>query len=456
MHPLVEAVVGAARTACGVLPDHRVLIAVSGGADSTALLLAWHEASVAGALPPAVAVAHLHHGMRGDAADGDLRHVSALAQRCTVPFLAEHAFLQGANEAEARAARYAFFERAAGTCGADHIATGHHADDQAETVLLRLLRGTSVDGLAGIPPRRRLPGGATVVRPLLGATRAEIAAFLSERGVEARHDVTNEDPRYPRGRVRRLLPSLADEFNPRLTEALVRLAAHAARDRDALEGWVEEWFDRVVSPSNELDGAGLAEAPEAVRSRVLLRWIRRVVPEGAIEAAATAAWVDRLEAVRAKGGVVVLPGELRVERAVDGSLRVLSAEAPHRVFPGSRVRVPGRTDLPDGRWIEAQWLDRGVVERVRGEAWLPAGIGTGPLCVRGAAEGDRLAPFGMGGRHRLVRDLLREHRVPVHRRSDWPVVVDGERVLWVAGVAQSEEARCDASAGQVLRLRLGN
>lgn len=434
----------------------RVVIAVSGGPDSTALLLAWDEAARAGALPAAIGVAHLHHGMRGEAADDDQRHVARLAQRCELPLHAGRASLAGANEADARAARYAFLTEIACALGADCIATGHNADDQAETILMRIFRGSGIDGLAGIPDRRELPQGVSVVRPLLGSTRGDIEAFLSDRGEAGRHDSTNDDPRFTRGRIRRRMPELASEYNPRLSEALRRLARHAAHDREALEAIADRWFDEVVADAGVLDGARLGEAPVAVRHRVLLRWIRRWVPGSALEAASTLAWVERLEVVRAEGGVVVLPGDLRVERDSAGALAVATPRVPSLPAPDVPLLVPGRTELPDGSWIDARWREAGWRSAARGDAWLPERFGTHPLRVRGAVDGDRIAPLGLGGRHRLVRDLLREQGVPADRREHWPLVVDGETVVWIVGGAQSESVRCIGDGRQVLHLRLGN
>ena len=442
---------------CALGPEDRVVLAVSGGADSTALLLAWVEAAAAGLLPPPAGVAHLHHGMRGAIADEDMAHVGTLARRAGVEFVAGHAALAGANEAEARAVRYGFLEHAAGRCEARAVATAHHADDQAETLLLRILRGTSVDGLAGIPPRRALSDGVSVVRPLLSVTRAEIEDYLVARAATSRHDATNDDPKYPRTRLRRLLPELAEGFNPRLTDALLRLGRHAAHDREVLEGLADTLEREAIGAEDALDANALAAAPPAIRRRVLMRWIRRQVPEGAREEALVDAWVERLEALAAEGGAATLPGDVLVDCGVDRLLRVVRPVVVASRPAPVGLHVPGRTPWNGIGVIEADWVDASAIGvGVRGEAWLPARLGAGPLVVRCAEPGDRVAPLGMGGAHRLVRDLLREQRIPADRRAGWPLVVQGDDVLWVVGGVQSERARVAAGDAQVLRLRMGN
>jgi tRNA(Ile)-lysidine synthase len=288
-------------TAAGALfhEEERVAVALSGGADSCALLLALTEVfpeRLVGAL-------HFHHGMRGPDADADAGFCASLASKMGVPCLIGLGALEpGASEAEARDARYAFLIEGAREVGANLVATAHTADDVAETVLLRVLRGTSVDGLAGIPARRSLSGDVSVVRPLLTVRRADTESCCAFHGVVPRHDPTNDDPTFPRNRLRALLPELAKSFNPKLVEALNRLAAHAARDREFLE-----------DASLDLGGADartLRDAPSALRRRALLRLLRRASPNK-IEQRTTDRWVDVLEDILRGGPPRDLPGGVR-------------------------------------------------------------------------------------------------------------------------------------------------
>lgn len=277
----------------------RIAVALSGGADSSALLLALAEV-----FPNTlVGVLHFHHGMRGTDADADAGFCAALASKCRVPCLIGLGTLeQRASEGTARDARYAFLVEGAQELGANLIATAHTADDVAETVMLRMLRGTSVDGLAGIPPRRALTEGIEVVRPLLAARRADTVACCQAHGIIPRHDPTNDNTVFPRNRLRALLPEIAEAFNPRLVEALNRLAAHAEIDRDYLEA-ASESLDAA-------DAATLRAAHPALRRRALLRRLRRASPL-AQEERATARWVEVLEKILAGGSQQDLPGGVR-------------------------------------------------------------------------------------------------------------------------------------------------
>jgi tRNA(Ile)-lysidine synthase len=290
----------------------QVAVALSGGADSCALLLALKES-----FPERLAgVLHFHHGMRAADADADAGFCAQLATKLGVPCLIGLGALgSGASEGSARAARYEFLIQGAQDLGATLIATAHTADDVAETVLLRILRGTSVDGLAGIPARRELSNGISVVRPLLSARRADTVACCDFHGVIPRHDPTNDDSSVPRNRVRKLLPELSSAFNPRLAEALVRLAGHAEADRDFLES-ASEALDTA-------DAKALLAAPPALRRRALLRRLRRASPS-AREERATAYWVGVLEKILAGGPPQDLPGGVRASLKA-GQLRVESS-----------------------------------------------------------------------------------------------------------------------------------
>jgi tRNA(Ile)-lysidine synthase len=232
-------------TRCG-LANRQVLLAVSGGADSVALLrgvLTLRE-------PPAVElhVAHMNHGLRGPDADADAAWVGDLCRSLGVPCHVGHEPVPesvvretGSLEAAARQVRYAFLERTALACGCTHVAVAHTADDQAETVLHHILRGTGLAGLVGMPSLRPLSGGVLLARPMLEATRSQVVEYLDEIGQDHRHDETNCDTGFTRNRLRHeLLPILEREFNPRVKAALVRLSRQAAEvtehlDRQAAE-----------------------------------------------------------------------------------------------------------------------------------------------------------------------------------------------------------------------------
>lgn len=252
----------------------RVLVACSGGPDSVALLLLLRE--LAPMLHFTVMAAHYEHGLRGEASRADAAFVAELCQSqgiaCQIG-TAPRGSITGASESietAARRLRYAFLEQARQAAGADVICTAHHADDQAETVLMHLLRGTGLDGLAGIPAR---DDARHLVRPLLPFRKEELIAYCGEQGITPRHDATNDVPDGLRNRVRLdLLPQIAEDYNPRIREGLCRLAIVAGEERKALDAVAEDAFHRLHD-GDRLDAKGMAKLPKAIARRVLRRYL---------------------------------------------------------------------------------------------------------------------------------------------------------------------------------------
>jgi tRNA(Ile)-lysidine synthase len=228
-----------------------VVVAVSGGADSVALLRALQALKTAGA--GRLIAAHCNHRLRGDASEGDAAFVKELCQRlrvpCEVGMVDVPASERGDGlEAAARGARYAFLSQIAQQHGARYLATAHTADDQAETILHRIVRGTGLAGLAGIPRVRPLNPLTTLIRPLLWARRHEVLEYLSGLDQDFRQDATNLESRFTRNRIRlELLPQLAEQFNPAIVEALLRLGQLAGEAQEVLSSAADELFERAVS-----------------------------------------------------------------------------------------------------------------------------------------------------------------------------------------------------------------
>jgi tRNA(Ile)-lysidine synthase len=298
-------------------PNGPVVVAVSGGPDSVALLRAMHAAGV---LP--IIIAHLNHVLRGRDSDGDQDFVSELAKRLGVEFRTNRRDVAteaaGENlEAAARRIRYRWLTSVAREVGATWIATGHTADDQAETVLFQLLRGSGLDGLAGIAARRPLELGITLVRPMLGVTRADVLAYLESIGQDYRTDATNADTTRSRSRIRhRLLPLLAKEYNPRVVEVLSGLAAQATdwqRDAATLAAELLRTAERPRAGALLVfDHSSLAVAPRRWRRAMWrLVWKRENWPR---QEMGYREW-DRLAGLcRGQPAAIDLPGGIRARR----------------------------------------------------------------------------------------------------------------------------------------------
>ncbi|MBC8138168.1 MAG: tRNA lysidine(34) synthetase TilS [Fibrella sp.] len=309
----------------------RILVALSGGPDSTSLLLALHHA-----LPDAlIGAAHFHHGLRGADADEDASFCAGLCAQLAIPLaicLGKVTPAGRSPQAAARADRYAFLTDTANEWGANCLAVAHTADDQAETVLGRVLRGTSVDGLAGIPPTRELSAGLHIIRPLLNVTRAQVEAFCAEKGVTPRQDPSNSGTKYVRSRLRQRMPEIAREFNPRLVDALRRLADNARTDSEYIAVQAKELWERGVTEYKpgetiSLSVAVLEDAHPALTRRVLLTAIRNIYPDDKPverEEATTAAFVDAVEEmIRTRTGAVNLPGNVHAKLTQKRAMLVL-------------------------------------------------------------------------------------------------------------------------------------
>jgi tRNA(Ile)-lysidine synthase len=263
----------------------RLILAVSGGADSVALLRAIHR--LRGPEPGRLLVAHFNHRLRGADSEEDARFAATLAQSLDVESVigsAQAGVLGSGGEAEARSARYAFLEATARRFGARYVVTAHTADDQAETVLHHILRGTGLAGLAGMPRVRTLGDGLALVRPLLGLSRADVLCYLTAIGQSYREDATNRDVRFTRNRVRHeLLPLLKRDYAPSVVESLLRLSSLAADAQRVIGAQVEMLTVQCVVNANEgsvtLDANLLAgKDPHLVREFFASLWRKQHWP----------------------------------------------------------------------------------------------------------------------------------------------------------------------------------
>ncbi|HAK97509.1 MAG TPA: tRNA lysidine(34) synthetase TilS [Planctomycetes bacterium] len=438
----------------------RLLVAVSGGRDSVALLLALLDLLRD---KTTLVVGHVHHGLRGAEADADMAFTEDLAAAHGLPFVAARITLPQrpdarSYEAPARAARYGVFARWARELALDAIATGHTADDQVETVLLRLLRGAGIAGLCGIPFARPLAGAAacSLIRPLLGVTRADTTAFLAARGARFRDDASNLDARIPRNRLRsEILPVLRAGFNARL-DAAVRGLADDARELTARA--------RVQVAPLLPAGAGPFAAPRAALAALSPIALHELLVAAAARLTRRADRLTRghVRAVRAViAGArrkVLLPGGFAVARAGDGVF--FSSGAPAGAPPectldlGAQavfgdwvlVCLPAET-VPAGRGgdIDAARFPRD--ETIDADTIAP------PLAVRARRPGDRFRPLGAPGRIRL-KEFFRAQGIPEHVRDAWPIVCAGADIVWVPGLRIGQKARLSPATRGRLVLRI--
>ncbi len=445
----------------------RVLVAVSGGPDSMALL--YLLAARREALRLSLGVAHLDHRLRpesGEDADFVARAAAALGlarhvERADVRALARRLGLS--VEAAGRRARLDFFAATARAFGYARVALGHHGDDLAEGLLLNLLRGAGPRGLGGMRPLR--PDG--IVRPLLAARRAEILEYLARRGIPFREDPTNRDPAIARNRVRhRLLPLLERDYRPGAAEALRRAAEICAAEDEWLESLVDPLEERLVRAATgggvALDAEALCALPRAARRRLVRRVFRRLTGtlerlsfvhvEAALALAAAAAPAGPLR--WPQGLRVLRTGEGLVFTAAAGSAGAVAAEAAFAY----RLEGFGSVAIPEaGATIALAPVPRGAAaDRPAGDprvVFLDGEAVRFPLTVRNRRPGDRFRPLGAPGSRKLKK-FFRDAGVPVAQRAVCPLLVSGGRILWVAGLRLDEAARVTEESRSAVRAEL--
>jgi tRNA(Ile)-lysidine synthase len=498
----------------------RVLVALSGGPDSVGLLRVLRELEAVGELSVA-GIAHLNHGLR-DAAGDDEQFCRVLAAQLGLEFRcdlvdvrARAARLRTSLEDAGRQARYELFERVADELGADVVATGHTRDDQAETFLLRLLRGAGPRGLAGIHPKTRLPTEAPkarhlglpteapkarnlglpteapkarrwVVRPLLDVGREEIRSYLAALGQPFRDDESNRDVSIPRNRVRHeLLPLLERDFSPAVTDVLAREAEIARQDEDRLQHEAIDLLGLIVlrsekRQSGEDDAVEVnVRALSALHPALAVRVVRMVLEQVAPGRFVGFDHVERLlELARdPRGhGALSLPGQHAERR---GETIVLGRRPdPPQPFSNSfrfSLSIPGEVVLADQGWAISATGDtqpgqspatlnrdspRGhstgtlKVECPRLEQTVAVDGLTLPLAVRSRQPGDRFRPLGMDGREKKLQDILVDRKVAREERDSLPLVVDSaDKIVWVVGESVAEDFRVTEASQAVIFLK---
>jgi len=404
----------------------RLGVAVSGGADSVFLLEALRR------LGYELHVLHVNHGLRGAESDSDERFVRELAAAYELPLTVHRVPAPAGENLEQalRRIRYEFFGRALAEHGLERVATGHTRSDQAETVLLRLARGTGAQGLAGIHPVT----GTGIIRPLLEIGRGEIRAWLRSQGLAWREDSSNLDPQWRRNRVRQeILPLLAAALNPRIEEMLARSAALAWEDE-------QEWRRRVAEAMEELAPGEPPVVVEADRLRRLgpalgrrlvrqLLWLAAGRRTGLAFEHVDAVW--RLAAGPEGKGRVTVPGA--VAWRSHGWVRFQSASG--RLGPPPSpvlLNAPGEVVL--GRWRIAvsQTPELAAAGRYNEVSELAPQAAEFPLTVRVWRPGDRFQPAGRAEPVKL-KELFQRSRIPSWERAEWPMVEAGGRIVWCRG-----------------------
>lgn len=433
-----------------------IVVACSGGPDSMALAQFLYERWESWGLR--LCIAHFEHGIRGQDSLQDARFVGdwcrerGLMFRMSsekVPLLARQKGIS--LETAARELRYGFLERLRRELGYDSIATAHHADDQAETVLLRILRGSGMDGLAAMLPR-----SGYIVRPFLSARKCELEDFCAARGLQPRHDATNDIPVGTRNRVRLdLLPRLMRDYNPGIVLSLCHLAELAAEQRDYIAGEVQGIFPAAVRHGEvpELSQEMFRSYPSALQRALLRRFVQEA--GGGLKDLEFHHF-SSLRDLLLHGGTGErreLPGGWMAELSY-GWMRLFrwKERLSGKDLPEYVLCVPGRTLLPEyGICVEALLLQEKPEPTASEEYYCDYGCLPGEVLVRTRRQGDRISlPMG----HKSLKKLLIDEHVPKGERDCMPVFLCGNEVLWLPRLRRSSLYAVGPSTERVLYLRV--
>ncbi len=456
---------------CAIKGERPLLVGVSGGADSLCLL------SLLSSTPFPITAAYFDHQLRPESGQ-EAQVVARFADQMKCSFVTDAgevsrlAHSGGLSlEAAARKARYSFLFEQAQRIGAQAVAVGHTADDQVETILLHLLRGSGLDGLKGMSYRSQLPeysADIALIRPLLGFWRAETEAYCVDHGLLPLEDRTNRDKRYLRNRLRHELIPQLESYNPKIKKrlwTLGQIAQTSLSGPDEINEWVyqrclikeqggryaafsrqdllelsDDWRARILRAAAARIHAGAADLDHNAVRRAL-QLLRRDRPAGQIDLSAN------LRLIQVHGRVYI----------ADRRFPIPTDEWPQvKAEAELTLCLPGQLQLGAGWRLRADCLSIGPGVQISDDpmqAWLESTLVQQPLNVRAWRAGDRFQPFGMSGSVK-VSDFFINQKVPRIARGRWPLVFAGEQLVWVAGLRISEKYRLKPGSSQAVRLIL--
>ncbi|SPD76234.1 tRNA(Ile)-lysidine synthase [uncultured Desulfobacterium sp.] len=442
-----------------IRPKDRVVVAVSGGADSVCLLDILNR--IKDDFEITLFVAHFDHGLRPAEDDEETAFVEALAGALDIPFVTQKAGLDisegdGPLEERARAARYRFFDQVMDEFSAQRIAVGHTLNDQAETVIMRLMRGSGTTGLSAIPPVR----DGRIIRPLIETGRKEIVRYLEKRGLKFVTDSSNLKTKYLRNRIRlELLPRLM-EIQPRIIELLGQTAEIMRIEDQWMEAEAEKWlkesshfvdFNEVVIPLSLF-----RNIPEALQQRVIRHALAKAA--GNIRRIS-------LRHIKAVNGIALgtrscaalnLPKGLTITKSYDSLIFKTGDEKEEKGFCYT-LDGPGRFFLNelDSSIIleETEEIMQPVKQVSLMTAFLDADLIKYPLTVRNLRPGDRFIPLGMSG-HKKLKNFFIDLKIPANQRRRIPILTIDDTPIWICGYRIDDRYRVKSETGKVLKVTL--
>jgi len=403
---------------------------------------------------------------KGDAEE-DARFVKRYAEKLKLPVVIESEDVtKSAKESKisieesARIARYDFYQRAAKKFNANKIALGHTADDQAETVLMRMIRGSGLLGLSGIPPVRDLKG-RTIIRPLIDVSKDEVKKFLKQSKVPFRKDITNTQPIYFRNKVRQqLIPFLKREFNTEIKKILKETGKNLRVDYAYLLKCARGKFEKYASCTDEkikLNNAFLKE-DIAIQRMIVREAIKRI--KGDLNSITYGHWEDLNRMLKkSEGWSLDLPGGIVARKVRDslmfskGRVKIDNKSTTARYS----LKIPGRTKIREvNKVIKADFVNKPKefkFKKFQNKEYFDFEKLKLPLSIRFKKSKDRIKPLGMQ-RHKRLKQLFIDEKIPTGKRSNMPLAISGNKIIWVCGVKRSDYAKITDGTKKILNLKI--
>jgi tRNA(Ile)-lysidine synthase len=459
--------------------EDRVGVAVSGGPDSIALLHVMRN--IAAEFRLSLVIIHVNHGLRGDESEKEEQFVRTLGDSMKLPVAVRKISIpairkreQGSVENISRRERYRYFEEMTERYNLDKIALGHNQDDQAETVIMKFLRGSGLGGLRGILPVR----DGMYVRPLIGVSRGEILAFLREEGVQYMNDSSNVDDIYVRNRIRnRLIPGLKEQYNPRLTENIARMADIIRLENDFIEQYVDDALLKlnIIYEGNQI-GITIPDFKllhPVLRLRIIKRLLQnRTSSKMKISYVHIKAVIDLIEGPRSNS-LLNLPLGITVRREYDNLTILKDKDSSlltdqHGKIKKTRkddkwdindyyydILIPGTVQIKEAG-LTINFSCTGIEQvdfNAENTVFMDYDSLTYPLILRNMRTGDRMQPLGLGGTKK-IKSIFIDKKIPRSKRGTIPLLVDQNSVLWIPGIQLSDRARVTDSTKTVLKAEI--
>lgn len=442
-----------------------ILIGLSGGPDSMALLFVLLE--IKEYIDFNIFVAHVNHGVRGKEALEDEKFVEELANRLNLPYFSktvnmdEYAKINKMSSEEAgRELRYEFFREVLSKIGGGKIAVAHNKNDQAETLLMRILRGTGLDGLKGMEYKK-----GDIIRPLLGIERKEIENFLKERNIEYRIDRTNLEPIYGRNKIRlNLIPYIEENYNPNIIDTLWRTSEIIGIDNDFIEMHCEKIYNSVVKERSKnsiiLDGNAFVSQHRSIQYRIIRNCLLEI--NGSLQGFTYKHISDVvfLFLERGTGKSIHLTNNIVAKTSYDNFIIERKEEEENKEFFYT-LKLNSFTYVKEigyGFNTKVEPIEHLEIKNIKNSDFIKYfdyDKVIGNIYVRNRRSGDRFKPFGMKG-SKKIKDYFIDEKIPKDKRDKIPLVVDDKNIIWVVGYRISDQYRITKNTKNVLIIEVKN